>query len=143
LYIVNSIHPELCVITFSLPLSCVVLGPVCAASCHWAAVLCIVRCVVGLSLFLKSLMCITKHLSVCKISGIFISYHLIFTIKTPWPESTSEQYRPSDCRLSAKLVPTFAERGCHVVSVTDPHGCILGFLDWSRCCFSQVAPQLY
>jgi hypothetical protein len=31
--------------------------------------------------------------------------------KTPWPESTSEQYRPSDLRLSVKLVPTFADRG--------------------------------
>jgi hypothetical protein len=26
----------------------------------------------------------------------------------------------------------FADRGCHVVSVTDPYGCILGFLDRSR-----------
>jgi hypothetical protein len=26
-------------------------------------------------------------------------------------------------------VPTFADRGCHVVSVTDPYGRILGFLD--------------
>jgi hypothetical protein len=30
--------------------------------------------------------------------------------------------RPSDRRLSAKLVPTLADRGCRVVSVTDPHG---------------------
>jgi hypothetical protein len=29
-------------------------------------------------------------------------------------------------------VPTFADRGCHVVSVTDPYDCNLGFLDWSR-----------
>jgi hypothetical protein len=28
----------------------------------------------------------------------------------------------SDRRLSAKLVPTFADRGCHMVSATDPHG---------------------
>jgi hypothetical protein len=28
--------------------------------------------------------------------------------------------RPSDRRVSAKLVPTFADRGCHVVSATDP-----------------------
>jgi hypothetical protein len=27
---------------------------------------------------------------------------------------------------------TFADRGCHVVSVTDPSGRILGFLDRSR-----------
>jgi hypothetical protein len=31
--------------------------------------------------------------------------------KTPWPESTSELYRPSDHWLSAKSVPTFADRG--------------------------------
>jgi hypothetical protein len=31
--------------------------------------------------------------------------------------------------LSTKLVPTFADRGCHVVSGTDPYGRILGFLD--------------
>jgi hypothetical protein len=52
--------------------------------------------------------------------------------KTPWSESASELYRPSDRRLSAKLLPTFADRGCHVVSVTDPYGSILGFLDKSR-----------
>jgi hypothetical protein len=34
--------------------------------------------------------------------------------------------------LSAKLVPTFADRGCHVVSVTYHYGRILGFLDRSR-----------
>jgi hypothetical protein len=49
----------------------------------------------------------------------------------------------SDRRLSAKLVPTFADRGCLVVSTTDPHGRILGFLDRSRYYFFQVAPQLY
>jgi hypothetical protein len=51
------------------------------------------------------------------------------SLQTPWSESASELYRPSDRRLSAKLVPTFADRGCHVVSVTDPHGRILGVLD--------------
>jgi hypothetical protein len=29
-------------------------------------------------------------------------------------------------------LPTCADRGCHVVSVTDPYGRILGFLDRSR-----------
>jgi hypothetical protein len=47
--------------------------------------------------------------------------------KTPWPESASELFRPSDRRLSAKFVPNFADRGCHVISVTDPYGRILGF----------------
>jgi hypothetical protein len=35
------------------------------------------------------------------------------------------------------------DRGCHEVSVTDPYGCILAFLDRSRYIFFQVAPQLY
>jgi hypothetical protein len=52
--------------------------------------------------------------------------------KTPWSESASELYRPSDRRLSAKWLPTFADRGCHVACVTDPSGRILGFLDRSR-----------
>jgi hypothetical protein len=43
----------------------------------------------------------------------------------------SELYQPSYCRLLAKLVPTFEDRGCHVVSVTDSYCCILGFLDRS------------
>jgi hypothetical protein len=30
--------------------------------------------------------------------------------------------QPSDRRFSAKLVPTFADRGCRVVSATDPYG---------------------
>jgi hypothetical protein len=37
---------------------------------------------------------------------------------SPWPESVSELYRPSDCHLSAKLVPTFADTGRHMVSMT-------------------------
>jgi hypothetical protein len=39
------------------------------------------------------------------------------------------------------MVPTFADRGCCVVSVTDLFSRILGFLDRSR--YFQVAPQLY
>jgi hypothetical protein len=45
--------------------------------------------------------------------------------------------------LSTKLVTTFADRGCHVVSVTDPYGRILDFLDRSCYFFFQVLPQLY
>jgi hypothetical protein len=33
-----------------------------------------------------------------------------------------------DRRLSAKLMPTFADRGCHVVGVTDLYGRIRGSL---------------
>jgi hypothetical protein len=45
--------------------------------------------------------------------------------------------------LSAKLVPIFTDRGYLVVSVTDPYGSILGFLNWSRYFFFQVARQWF
>jgi hypothetical protein len=51
----------------------------------------------------------------------------IINKQTPWSESASELYRPSDRRLSANWLPNFADRGCHVVSVADPYGRILGF----------------
>jgi hypothetical protein len=63
--------------------------------------------------------------------------------QTSWPESACELYRPNDRCLSAKLVPTFADRGCHMVSATDPYGRIIGLLDRSRYFFFQIAPQLY
>jgi hypothetical protein len=52
--------------------------------------------------------------------------------QTPWSESASKLYRSSDRRFSAKWLPTFADKGRHVVSVTDPYGRILGFLDRNR-----------
>jgi hypothetical protein len=54
-------------------------------------------------------------------------------IKTPWFQSANELYRPSDRRLSAKLVPALEDRGCWAVN--------LGFLDRSRY-FLEIAPQL-
>jgi hypothetical protein len=44
-------------------------------------------------------------------------------------ESASELYRSSDRRRSAKLVPTSADRGCHVVSATSPSDRNFDFLD--------------
>jgi hypothetical protein len=58
--------------------------------------------------------------------------------QTPWPESASELYRPSDRRLSVLRI-----EGVHVVNAMDPHGHILGCLDRSHYYFFQVAPQLY
>jgi hypothetical protein len=49
------------------------------------------------------------------------------TNQTKRSESARELHRPSYRRLSAKLVPTFEDRGCHVVSVMDSYGRILGF----------------
>jgi hypothetical protein len=40
-------------------------------------------------------------------------------------------------------MPTFADRGYRLVSVTNSYGRILGFLDRSRYFFFQVSPQLY
>jgi hypothetical protein len=65
------------------------------------------------------------------------------TKQTLWSESASELYRLSDRRFSTKLVPTFGDRVCHAVSVTDPYSHILVFLDRSLHFFFQVAPQLY
>jgi hypothetical protein len=42
--------------------------------------------------------------------------------------------------LIGDFMPTFVDRGCCVVSTTDPCGRILGFLDRSRYIFLQVAP---
>jgi hypothetical protein len=44
--------------------------------------------------------------------------------------------------LVGEVVPTFADRGCRVVSATDPPVVSLGFLDRSHYYFFQVAPQL-
>jgi hypothetical protein len=63
---------------------------------------------------------------------IFRTYVDLQEKKTPWSESASELYRPSDRRLSAKWLATFADRRCHVVSVTDAYGRILDFLDRIR-----------
>jgi hypothetical protein len=67
----------------------------------------------------------TKHLSVvynlfwvCRQSQQFL--YFIFSC------SHHYMFRPP------QGLPTFADQGCHVVSVTDPYGRILGFLDRSR-----------
>jgi hypothetical protein len=44
--------------------------------------------------------------------------------------------RRSDCQL-------FADRGCHVVIVTDSYGRIIRFSRQEPLLFYQVAPQLY
>jgi hypothetical protein len=63
-------------------------------------------------------------------------------IKSTVLRDLSPRTRPSDSRLSVKLMPTFAHKGCHVVSMTNPCGLIFGFLTRSRYFFFQVA-QLY
>jgi hypothetical protein len=53
----------------------------------------------------------------------------LFDNITLWPETASELCRPSDYLLSTKLVTTFEDVVCHVVSVTDPYRRIIGFDD--------------
>jgi hypothetical protein len=67
----------------------------------------------------------------------------IFLLKTLWYEYASDLYRLSDRPFLSKLVPTFEERGCHMVSLKDIYGSIIGFLDQSHYISFQVAPQLY
>jgi hypothetical protein len=54
-------------------------------------------------------------------------------------EKTIPAERPP---LGCASVPSFAYRGCCVVSAMDPHGRILGFLDRGRYYVFHVAPQL-
>jgi hypothetical protein len=54
-----------------------------------------------------------------------------------------EEWGDRNCLLLAELVPTFEDRGCHVVSVKDHYDPILSFLDRSHYFFFQVAPKLY
>jgi hypothetical protein len=75
--------------------------------------------------------------------GRCVGHFLYKQKQTPWPESASELYRPNVLRLSTKLVPTVADRGCHMVIVSDPYSRNLGFLDRNCYCLFQVAPQLY
>jgi hypothetical protein len=78
---------------------------------------------------------------VCSLLGLLS--HIKVKLKvSSWPQSASELYRPSDRRLSAKLVSTSAARGCRVISATIIYGSILGFLNRSRYFFFQVASQL-
>jgi hypothetical protein len=86
------------------------------------------------------------HLFLKKVVMVTLSWNIItWKKKTPWPYSASEihVYRPSDRRLSVKLVSTFTDKGCHVVSAADPHGLILEFLNRRCDYFFQAAPQFY
>jgi hypothetical protein len=57
---------------------------------------------------------------------------MVLSIRWIWFVLNLFLYRQNGRLLSAKFVRTFADRGCRVVSPTDPQGRILGFLDRSR-----------
>jgi hypothetical protein len=56
----------------------------------------------------------------------------------------NEQIIPNErLLLVGKVSSNFWDRGCYLVSMTDPYGHILGYLDRNHYFFFQVAPQLY
>jgi hypothetical protein len=69
--------------------------------------------------------------SICYISNTSIPSEVhIQTNSMVW---VRERTIPTERRrFLAKWLPTFADKGCHVVSVTGPYGRILGFLDRIR-----------
>jgi hypothetical protein len=100
------------------------------------------RCI-GLTTLLPSVSRLSRLCGILSILQPYRPPQPIMRRKTPWPYPASELYRSNDRLFSAKLVSTFMDRGCHVVSVTHRYGRIFGFLDRSRYFFFQVAPQLY
>jgi hypothetical protein len=90
---------------------------------------------------------------------MLVTYHSLFSL--PTNEGTHLHVIPyNSAKLKTKLnsvarvregtilterlpLVNYADTGCHEVSVTYPHGRILGFLYRSRYLFFQVAPQLY
>jgi hypothetical protein len=59
--------------------------------------------------------------------GLVVDGRIILTYKQNKKlrgyQCARELYRQSDRRLSAKLVQTFADKECHVVSATESCGC--------------------
>jgi hypothetical protein len=86
---------------------------------------------------------LTRWTSIAKDSprtGAFVCCIIDFTASVSWlRERTILTERPP---LVGEASANFADRKCHVFSVTDPSGCILGFLGWSHYFLFQIAPQL-
>jgi hypothetical protein len=64
--------------------------------------------------------------------ALFVRSTVIFIFSILWPQAVSILYEQNDLRLSAKLVPSFEDIKCCMVTATDPYDRIPGcFLDWS------------
>jgi hypothetical protein len=77
----------------------------------------------------ESISVICTNLTYCS------SLHKKTNKQTPRSESVSKLYQLSVRCLLANLVKTFVHRGCRVVSVMDPYGRILYFIEPSRYIF--------
>jgi hypothetical protein len=62
---------------------------------------------------------------------VYVGPHSHFTVPTLNTVALAREWTMPNERppMSAKLVPAFKDRWCHVVSATDPYGRILGVLD--------------
>jgi hypothetical protein len=85
----------------------------------------------------------------CKMLNFHANNTLRFIVIPPYPLCIFMAQKNSVASIPKRSIPTevsanfFVDRGCHVISVTNPYGRILIFLDRSRYYFFQVAPQLY
>jgi hypothetical protein len=109
------------------------------------------RCVLCVPFSSSSLLSWSLHIyKSCSIGGGRAEIYTYLRMSRLWIKESKKEKQPPlvrertrDCRLSAKIMPTFADRGYRVVSTTDPHGRIIGCLDRSRLwIFSQTAEGL-
>jgi hypothetical protein len=122
------------------------------------------RVITALTRLVKVTATAVRLLSFCDGKGVWIRLHVVrkclsssksgccwmFCLTHWFPKTKfrglSLQAKYTDRATAAcrrKLVPHFTDRKYHVVSVTDPYGSNLSFLDRSSYFFFQVAPQLY
>jgi hypothetical protein len=80
-----------------------------------------------------------KYISFCLAPHFFYAMYFNNSLALVRERSISTDRPP----LVGDVSTNFCGLVCHVVSVTNPYGRILGFLDRSRYYFFQVAPQLY
>jgi hypothetical protein len=73
----------------------------------------------------------TEDMRMCSFDIESMFTTIVNVIKTPGLQSASELYRPSDRCLSAKLVPTLADRGVAWSAQRIPTVVNFGFLDRS------------
>jgi hypothetical protein len=55
-------------------------------------------------------------------NSVFLLFKTNTTIRFPYIKGE----KPVLPSLKTKILPTLVDRGCHVVSATDPHGSFLG-----------------
>jgi hypothetical protein len=119
--------PEISTLRVFLHCSCWLNYVMAVFQLHWL-------CVISYEVRRNALRRISKQL--------FLQHDMWMKLKTELC-ALSPRANYIDRHLSATLVPTFADKGCQMASVTDLYGRILGFPNRNRYFFFQLAPQLY